>query len=288
MIIPGILLACSISSVVLSRGLFNYMGKGACKTNGDTYYFNGISYIICILIFVGLLIWKPEFSLFSALLGLAYGVAIALANNYSLSAYRYGSMHLTTLIITSSMIIPALSGAIFFKEPFSLPKLIAIFALLFFVYFTLNRVGNDRASFSKKWLLHCLIAAIFTGAIGIIQKIHQSSVYKEQSILFLLMAFLCSLVYSFFSAKKYGCTMKMTPKILLFSVLCGICCFIMHYINLIMSGVLPSQLFFPLVNGGPMILSTVVSVVVFKETITFRQLMGLIGGTISLIAICLL
>lgn len=61
----------------------------------------------------------------------------------------------------------------------------------------------------------------------------------------------------------------------------------MNYINLKLSGVLPSQLFFPLVNGSTIILSSVMSVVVFKEHLSKKQAVGLIGGITSLVAICI-
>ena len=61
----------------------------------------------------------------------------------------------------------------------------------------------------------------------------------------------------------------------------------MNYLNLKLAGILPSQLFFPLVNGGSMVLSQMMSVVIFKEMPTKKQLIGLIGGICSLIAICL-
>ena len=63
--------------------------------------------------------------------------------------------------------------------------------------------------------------------------------------------------------------------------------FIMNYINLKLSGVLPSQLFFPLINGSSIVLSSIMSVIIFKEKLSKRQTIGLIGGIVSLIAICL-
>ena len=61
----------------------------------------------------------------------------------------------------------------------------------------------------------------------------------------------------------------------------------MNYINLKLSGLLPSQLFFPLVNGSAIVLSSLSSVFIFKERITKKQVVGLVGGLLSLIAICL-
>jgi len=70
-------------------------------------------------------------------------------------------------------------------------------------------------------------------------------------------------------------------------LICGGCSFGMNYINLKLSGLLPSQLFFPLVNGSAIVLSSLMSVILFKERLSKRQTIGLVGGIVSLIAICL-
>jgi multidrug transporter EmrE-like cation transporter len=61
----------------------------------------------------------------------------------------------------------------------------------------------------------------------------------------------------------------------------------MNFLNLKLSGILPSQLFFPLVNGSAIILSTAASFIIFKEKLTSRQIVGLFGGIAALIAICI-
>jgi multidrug transporter EmrE-like cation transporter len=71
------------------------------------------------------------------------------------------------------------------------------------------------------------------------------------------------------------------------AMICGVCTFTMNFLNLKLSGLLPSQLFFPLVNGSAIVLSSVMSAVLFKERLSKRQTVGLVGGIICLIAICL-
>ena len=281
----GFLLTASISASVFSTGIVNYMGKKECRTKGDSYLYNSMSYIVCILIFLALT-FMGEVSRFSAGIGILYGIMIAISGGYTMLAYGAGPMHITVLILSSSMIIPAMSGVLFFNEPFSVIKLIGIIFLLFFIYLSVNKTA-DETKVNKKWLLFCTIAFFATGMIGILQKVHQGSVHKDETGVFLLAAFICSFIYSTVMSKKSGTEMKVTRKIGTFSVVSGICIFVMHYINLRLSGILPSQLFFPLVNAGPMILNIIISVVFFKERITKRQLIGIIGGIASLGCMCM-
>ena len=193
-------------------------------------------------------------------------------------------MHITLLITTSSMIIPTISG-VFFGETFSLPRLCVVFVMIFFIYLSLDKGSDMRIN--KLWLIYCLLAFVFQGGIGVLQKIHQSSLYKNETGVFLLTAFICSLIYSCIRTKKSFGELNFQKKHLCFALLCGVCTFGMNYLNLKLSGILPSQLFFPIINGSAIILSSVASVLIFKEKLSKKQLIGLCGGMISLVAICL-
>lgn len=53
-----------------------------------------------------------------------------------------------------------------------------------------------------------------------------------------------------------------------------------HSLNLYISGVLPSIVFFPVVNSGLILMTAAVSVVVFHEKLKAKQIVGLIMGVI--------
>ena len=59
----------------------------------------------------------------------------------------------------------------------------------------------------------------------------------------------------------------------------------MNVINLKLSGIIPSQLFFPLINGSVIILTSFASLILFKEKLSNKQLVGLFGGIVSLICL---
>lgn len=273
----------SISSMVIQNCLFNNVCKKELKTNDHIYRFNIIIYAICIVLF-GLGLLKGNISVYTVVIGLLFGVVTALGNLYKMLALSSGAMHITLLITTSSMIIPAMSG-IFFGESLSITKFALIIMLVGFIYLSLGKGENGKKD--RKWILFCLLAFLFQGSIGVLQKIHQSSAYKGETDGFLFVAFICSLVYSFFRTKKSLVEAKLGNKNYIFAAICGICTYSMNIINLKLSGILPSQLFFPLVNGSAIILSSLASVIIFKESISRVQLIGLCGGIVTLIGICL-
>ena len=63
----------------------------------------------------------------------------------------------------------------------------------------------------------------------------------------------------------------------------GIGCAVNNKLNLYLSGVIDSMIFFPLVNGGNIILTTVLSFVLFHEKLSKRQCVGILVGTIAVV-----
>lgn len=269
--------------MVLQNCLLNNVCKKDLQTSDHVYRFNMISYMVCIILF-GIAAFTNGFSLFTVGMGVLFGVVTAFSNYYKMLSLSNGPMHITLLITTSSMIIPTLSG-IFFGERFSLPRICIVAVLIFFIYLSLEK--KRGAHFNKHWLLFCSLAFIFQGSIGVLQKIHQSSAHKGETGSFLFIAFICSLVYSHLRAKKSFGELHFTAKHLTFAFVCGICTFGMNFLNLKLSGLLPSQLFFPVVNGSAIILSSGISILFFKERLSKKQTLGLCGGILALIALCL-
>ena len=60
-----------------------------------------------------------------------------------------------------------------------------------------------------------------------------------------------------------------------------------NQINLYLSGVVPSAVFFPIVNGGGLVLITASSVLFFREKLTARQWVGLALGIAATLLLCL-
>lgn len=277
------LILISVSSIVLQNGLLNYITKKRLQTKSAILSFNTVMYAVCILTF-GLLLLSGTLSLYTAILGLLFGIVTSLANIYKLRALTKGPMHLTLLFTTSSMMIPAMSG-VFFGEGFSIAKLLIVLILVVFLYLSFER--SPSGNIGGTWFLFSLLAFLFQGAIGILQKIHQSSIYKEESAGFLFVAFVCGTVFCLIRNRGKLDQSLWNGKTIAIGLVCGGCTFAMNFINLKLSGELPSQLFFPLINGSAIILSSLVSVLLFKETLSKRQAVGLIGGILSLIVICL-
>lgn len=282
-----LLLSVSMLSMILQNSIHNGIGINILKTDNDIYRFNELTYIVCTILFLCMAL-GGAMSLYSLGMGVLFGIFTLLSNAYKVKALSLGPMHITILITTSSMIIPALSGVIIFNETISISKILAMIGLIGFIFLSAGEKNSNNTSMNKKWGLSCAITFFSMGAIGVMQKIHQSSPHKDELFGFLCCSFALSFVYAFFTSRKSTLSIKKDIRVLPLVIISGICTFVMNLLNLKLSGIIPSQIFFPTVNGGSIILSSICSVIIFKEKITKRQLIGLLGGLLSLISICLL
>ncbi|MBR6766310.1 MAG: hypothetical protein IKM06_07490 [Clostridia bacterium] len=282
-----LLLVISIMAVVGSSTIYNKVGKSYIREDSDTYVFNVFQHLASFLIFFFIAITQKA-SLTAILFGFVFGIVTVLSGVSKLLALRIGPMYITTLIGTSSMIIPTVVGTFFpGAEPLSIYKLIAIIALIFCIFITTFKKSDG--SFSVKWLIYCLLSFVLGGMIGVLQKLFRETPYGDQQSVFLAAAFFASFAYSAIMLKKKTGKNKITvsTNFITVSVICGICAYLCNHINLYLSGIMSSQIFFPIVNGVPLIACSVIAFTVFKEKFSIAQLLGLIGGIISLVLICL-
>lgn len=238
-----------------------------------------------------------ETSIFTLVLGVAFGIITALQQIFNLKAIEIGPLSYTSVIVSMSTLIPTLSGLIFWNESVGIAQIIGIILMVICFFLSVNTNGNEKKS-SLRWLMYCAITFVCTGAIGVMQKVHQSSNYRHELNSFLLLSFVVSFLYSLINiiwlkSKKdveyqNKTDILFNKKLILTAilVLSGVCVAVQNKLNLFLAGVMDSAVFFPLVNGGGLVLSTVASVLFFKEKLNVKQWIGVITGIVSVILLC--
>ncbi len=266
------------------------------KLGGDFSVVALFTTITCLVSSIVLLVWGAfdggfNCSLFTLLLGVLFGLITATQTYSNLKALKCGPMSYTYIFQAFSTIIPALSGALFFSETLTFSHIIGIVLMLgSFILATEQDKENKKAT--GIWLTFCAVLFITTGAIGVMQKAHQSSSYKTELNAFLIVAFitssLVSLVLSLFSKNHLKQNLKGQKFcfILLITVVSGVCIAVNNKLNLFLSGTLDSALFFPLVNGGGLVLTTITATVMFKENLSLKRLIGVLVGLVSVVFLC--
>ena len=291
----GLLLLLSVIMNVVAYGIVrNDFCKRDVKCDTDLHRFNMLSSLISmivLLIICGLsknLVWPSRYTLY---MGAVFGISTALCALFNMKALEAGPLSYTSVIVSCAMVIPALSGMILFREKVSGLQIGGIVLMVISFMCAVDR-KNDKASTSIKWLLFCLGAFLFSGIVGVMQKIHQNSVYKQEIGIFLVIAFGVSALFSWMlvlnDKKKRidGNHTQNRKRFWLCSLICGIGIALCNQINMYLSGVMAAIIFYPVVNGASMILTTTAGIVLWKEKLTIKQWFGLTVGGISILLLC--
>ena len=167
-------------------------------------------------------------------------------------------------------------------------KIIGILLMLVSFVFAVEREGEKRKG-SFAWLLLCITVFVSTGGIGIMQKVHQTSPHKAELDIFLVLAFGVTAIVSLIAAafmKNGGSGASDAPKAEK-NRLGGVCVAANNKLNLFLSGVMETSVFFPIANGGAVALSTLAAFFLFKERLSVRRWIGLAIGVLSVVLLCI-
>lgn len=290
------------NGILLTVSLVAALGGSIFKklyTNRDSRLSGSFAYtaVGCLVAAAVLFAWGGfgKASLFTVLLGVLFGAVTALQGVTNMAALQVGPLSYTTVIISFSTLISALSGVLFFGESIGLWQIIGM-ALMLASFALANGGENGGKRANLRWLLLCVVAFLATGAIGVMQKIHQSSAFKEELNAFLVIAFavsafLSGVVALLLRKKESGSEENRNDRggmmLLIFLMLVsGVCVAVNNKLNLYLSGVIDSVIFFPVVNGGGLVLTTLASLLIFKERLRGKQWIGILHGIASVLCLC--
>lgn len=293
-----ILLAVTILSSVFACAVArNDYSKKCAVHNGDLYLFNTASSVLSLVTLLVISVAKRELCVpdaYTVWMGAAYGVCTAAYTVLNMMALQTGPLSYTNTIIFCAMVIPALSGMALYGEAITIGQYAGIALMLLSFIFAMDK-KNDTRGMSFRWLVLCIAAFVFNGALGVLQKVHQNSPQKQQLGMFLLIAFV---VYAVFSAvltvvhtrvKRETLTAWQPQKrrqTVIYVLLSGVGIAICNQINTYLAGAMDAIIFFPLVNGVAILITLAIGLIVWKEKFSQKQWIGLIAGTLSIVLLC--
>ena len=290
-----VLFVITLVCAVASSNYKAYYVKKTMKNESEQYSFNAGASLVCALVLFLLSGCKIEMSLYSLLLGLAFGLVTMFNAIMNAKAIKIGPFGYTTVIVSLSTAITALSGAIFWKETLSIFKIIGIILMLGCFALAVDTDNKEGKKANWTWFLFCIIALLTCAGIGLLQKVHQTSEYKNELMGFLIIAFLTSSIISlggYFVLKKQEnaiakekTTKEWILNFIFALIVCGVGVAGNNAINLYLSGVIDTAIFFPIANGVPLLCSLLVSFVLFKERLKKKQLWGLLVGIVAIVCL---
>lgn len=237
--------------------------------------------------------FRSHVSLYTVIMGVIFGIAVFGQIAASAFAMRIGPWSYTAVMMSLSSVIPALAGPILWHEPLGFLTVIGIVLTMVCFVLSAKTDGADEAQKKRnlKWFLLSIVASLSTGGIGILQKMHQSSAYKNELVVFLAISFAVSALLSFSLMGSIRTELKnkqtLRASVSALFIVAGIGTGLNHLINLYLSGAMESAVFFPMMSGGELIFVTLASMLLFKEKLSPRQWIGLVCGIAAVIILCI-
>lgn len=282
-----------MNTILLTAVIVGSAIQQICKKEFDKRVVNGVfsfsalTAVFALLVFIpskeGLMSISPDLFIYAVLFSFSY----TLSTVTSFLALHTGSLSLTSLITSYSLIIPSLYGIIVLKESTSFLLFLGI-ALLLISLFLINCEGKkEEKRITFKWIIYVALAFLGNGACSTVQRVQQidyNGLYKNEFMFISLIITALSLfIFAFFTEKKnLGINIK---KGFVWYSLCGLANGAVNLFVILLALRMPASVSFPIISAGGIITSAVLSVFVYKEKLSVPQIIGLILGTLAIIVL---
>ncbi len=226
-------------------------------------------------------------SLFTVLIALLYGLMLLCAQWFYTIALSNGKTAVCVTIYSFGFLIPTLSGAVFWDEKLTVFGILGILMVIPVILISgIGKKSSDNRGGSKSYLLPLILAMLCSGGLGVVQKVQQKSEYANQTNPFVLIAFIFCFAVSllFFLALKKG-ESRIQRKNALSCALIGAFFATCNLLNTYLAGKLDSAIFFPVINIGGILLSSVLGIIIYKEKLTKRDIVVLILAFTSIVLV---
>lgn len=236
-----------------------------------------VGIVISLLMFI-MNQFRIRVTLFSLVLAFALSLVILSYMYFSMKAFKSADLAVYSIFaMLGGMLLPFVYGTVFCKEGITVGKALGCILIVCSLMLTYEK-GNK----GKKCWQYYIAVFFFNGMMGVINKIHQSnSAHCTDSNSFLAMAYICVCVISliwYLTRNKSITWIK--PKEFTLTLGYGICNGIAELLCLIALTRLAASVQYPMITGGTILFSAIVSAVVEKQ----RSIKSICSALIALIA----
>ena len=271
----------------LKVGIQSKASRTVLNGKRDVAAFNfGVFVVIALIFFYNVIGGSPEvwiyaffFALFTVLFQLIYTEALSI-----------GSVSLTVMIVNIGMVITVLFSKFVYNEKLTSLRIIGILLTIVTIVLVTDLKTKNKAN--KKWLVLAIITMLGNSAIGIVQKIFNSSVFAPQREAFISASYIVAFVLTVLvwlimtvknKEKAVEKSSKKFLKILPFVVACGATLGFFQWLSNYVLTIVDATVFFPTYSGGSIVLSTLVGVLLFKDKLDKKQFIGVLVGIVSIV-----
>jgi uncharacterized membrane protein len=220
---------------------------------------------------------------YSVVFAVSYGVTLI----FGFLAITSGPLSLTALMNSYSLICPTLFGMIYFKEQGSVTLYIGLALLAISILLVNLKSGGKSAKITPRWLLYVALSFIGNGICSIAQVLQQrvfgGAGKNEFMIYSLTIVTLGLLIITLLTERRTA--VRAVRGGWVYMSLCGLSNGAANLFVMICATAMPASVMYPVISAGGIILSSLISITVYKEKLSSAQYLGLASG-IAAVVLC--
>ena len=225
-----------------------------------------------------------EFTTPVLILGVFAGIAYATASLATFVAMGEGSYVLSRLVLSYGILVTVGHGLVI-GEKLSVFGVIGLILILFSLYFFKGEKEGESVKITKKWVVYISLSVLLAGVFGIIQRQQQIEYQSRYNNEFMIISLAVSATVLFIlgivlSGKRAKYVLKTGVP---YAASAGVCNGATNLVNLYVYTIAPLSIIGPTGAGVAIIISFLISKLLFKERFTRGQLLGVVLGTVAII-----
>lgn len=221
--------------------------------------------------------------------GIASGAFYCIASFLTFVAFGCGSFVLTNLFLSYSLLFSVGYGLFFLNDPATPLTYIGIALMMVSVFLVRGAKKGDgneeKVKISLKWIVCVALSVIGSGMFGVMQKLQQVKFEKSCDNEFMIV----TLGFSALVLLIAGIIMNGKDLLYilrhggLYASVAGVSNGATNLLNLVVNAMIPISIAAPTRSGIKIVISFLISLFIFKEKLTKRQVVGVIIGAAALV-----
>ena len=241
--------------------------------------------------------FRLSFSPISTLWAIIFALIMIPYYVIGIKVLSLGSLAIYSMfMMLGGMLVPFFYGVLLLNEPLSIGKiagtvLLTVFIVLQALWGTPTEGTDSKKSTRVLFFVLCLVIFFINGMTGVVAKAHSISegAVNEESFTVLycginaLLSLVLLAVTSIKNAKEKTAQIRsaLSPRPILIMALLGAAAYGGNFLQLMAAGNVPASVQFPLVSGGVIVLSALVSAFIFREKLSKKEWISVAGAFVS-------
>jgi len=291
------MLLASIALIAAQTLAFKFFNRYYMKNMSVYFFFQILHFAIAALIVFsingGIREARQETIVFGAVFA---GFFIVFFFCYS-KAFEHGSLSLSSLFNSFAVLVPVFVSFVAWGEHLRVIQYFGL-ALLLFVFVLSSRSqtgeeGLEKKGVTVKWVLFIVPVVLVNGLLMTIQKWHQQVMPGEEVKEFLIcvFSFSCAICVAGFFVSRLTMMRGGTPvapvkpdkRFIGIAAVAGVSTSLGNILIVMLTTRIPSVLLFPGLQGGVVILVSVISMLLLKERISGIGKLALVLGVVAIV-----